>query len=60
MSKRVLIAMTCILGLSMLAGCIGPKPVFDECGGNNCRKGRDVQEARITANPANPHILPAH
>jgi hypothetical protein len=39
MSRRVLIAMVSVVGLMMLAGCTGPRPLFDECGGNNCRAG---------------------
>ena len=41
MSRRVLIAIMSVVGLAMLAGCVAPRPLFHECGGNNCRNERD-------------------
>ena len=42
MSKRVTIAASLLL-LLVLTACTAHKPLFHECGGNNCRKEREFE-----------------
>jgi hypothetical protein len=37
MSKYLLIFAS-LLTLSLLTGCVGPKPEYRDCGGNNCHR----------------------
>jgi hypothetical protein len=54
MSKRVRLAMAAITSLSLLAGCAGQKPVFHECGGNNCRNQARESDEVVSAPSSQP------